>query len=701
VVHVTSDADGEPNFFWWDGGAEASNANGTDVIASNISEFANGGTNEGVWRRVRLPFSAATTDDLGEGSTNEYYTDEKAQDAVGSALGSQFAYDDGANLISLNQGDGSGLTADTLDGIDSTEFAQLAQDETITGNYTFDGSVTLGTNSGLDAGGNAITNVADPTNPQDVATKNFVEALEQGLDLKDSVRAATDGQNIDLGSATDPNPVDGVTLNDGDRVLLKDQLTGSENGIYVANTATDPSTWTRSADFDEDAEATDGSFAFVEEGTSNANKGYVLTTENATLGSTALNFTQFSGAGQIQAGNLLTKSGDTLNVNDDLSLYDNSTSGFISDLSGFDTDDLSEGTGNLYFTDERAQDAVGTVTTGGTDITVNYDDGGNTLTINHAATGGASDLTGTSQFVNGLTFDGQGHVESVSATSVVESLNGGTDITVSGATGDVTIDHANTGTASSTGNTGGTVLQTLSADDRGHVETLSTTTLDTDDISEGTGNLYFTDERAQDAVGTIIQGGTGATVNYDDQNNTITITGTSSLTQEEVQDFAFGTDGVLTGTQTLISVTYDDANDAVDYVVENDLSQYDNSTSAFIDGVGGLNGGTSLGSSFTDLDFGTGLTATDAGSGELEITNDVRFGSDSLTATQGQTQFDIPHGLSSAPSSFVVQATNDNASGISHVQADSTNLTVFYDTPPKRNQGQGTVTLNINFALEV
>lgn len=171
---------------------------------------------------------------------------------------------------------------------------------TWTGEHTFSGGIT-----GLPA----------PTNDGDAARKAYVDAVEQALDIKDSVVAATDGSDVDLTSASDPNPIDGVTLSDGDRILLKDQNTGSENGIYDAVTATDPTTWTRSADADEDDEVTAGLFTFVEEGTNNSDKGFVLTTNDPiTVGSTDLSFTQFSGAGQITAGDALGKSGDTLNV---------------------------------------------------------------------------------------------------------------------------------------------------------------------------------------------------------------------------------------------------------------------------------------------------------------------------------------------------------------------------------------------------
>ena len=168
-----------------------------------------------------------------------------------------------------------------------------------------------------------VVNMPDPTSAQDAATKSYVDAIEQGLDIKDSVVAATDGANIDLTSSTDPNPIDGVTLSDSERVLLKDQTTASENGIYTTVTATDPSSWIRSNDADEDDEVTAGMFVFVEEGTVNQNRGFVVTSNDPiTVGSSDISFTQFSGAGQISAGDGLNKSGDTIN-HDSASVHEN------------------------------------------------------------------------------------------------------------------------------------------------------------------------------------------------------------------------------------------------------------------------------------------------------------------------------------------------------------------------------------------
>ena len=175
----------------------------------------------------------------------------------------------------------------------------------------------------IDVSSARITSLATPTQTTDAATKAYVDAQLQGLDVKNSVRVATTANGTLASAFANNSTVDGITLATGDRILLKDQSTGSENGIYTVNASGAP---TRATDFDADSEVTGGTFFFVEEGTVNADNGFVMTNDGSvTVGSTALVFTQFSGAGQVTAGSALTKSGNTLNVAvDDSSIEVNS-----------------------------------------------------------------------------------------------------------------------------------------------------------------------------------------------------------------------------------------------------------------------------------------------------------------------------------------------------------------------------------------
>ena len=208
-----------------------------------------------------------------------------------------------------------------------------------------------------DAQGNA--KVATPTDAAHIATKGYVDAARQGLDVKQSVRVATVGA-INISADLEAGDlIDGVTLVAGDRVLVKNQSTAIENGIYVAVSSGAAS---RSSDANGTADTGEllpGTFTFVEEGTVNSDKGFVVSTNGTiTIDVTQIAWTQFSGAGSFEAGDGLSQDGNTINVN----VVSNRT-----EITGDAVDIASTYVGQESIT------TLGTITTGvwnGTDVAV-------------------------------------------------------------------------------------------------------------------------------------------------------------------------------------------------------------------------------------------------------------------------------------------------------------------------------------------
>jgi hypothetical protein len=240
-------------------------------------------------------------------------------------------------------GSSSGIDADTVDGVEASELGSDVSDDgtTVTSSSTDlnftdnitasddgDGTSTIAvddafvlndgdTMSGeLDMDSNKVVGLSAPTQDSDAATKAFVDARAEGLDIKEAVRVCTCGQgDIDLSSSTDPNPIDTVTLNDGDRILLIEQTDAVENGIYEAVDADDPTTWVRTTDANDDIDVNSGMFVLAVEGSESGNVGFVLITPNPIeVGVTPLNFTRFSGAESIEAGDNLQRTGSRLDV---------------------------------------------------------------------------------------------------------------------------------------------------------------------------------------------------------------------------------------------------------------------------------------------------------------------------------------------------------------------------------------------------
>ena len=292
----------------------------------------------------------------GDSGTDTYNTAETLTFAGGSGM--QAVITD--NTVTINA---TGLTNSNLSGSAAISNANLANPTTTLGNstltlgaattditgltslviddITINGQTlsTSASNKDIVMSPHGTGTVTVPSGYEDrsgfgdtsLANKAYVDQVAQGLDAKPSVRAATTANlsatysNGTAGvgatltaSSNGALTLDGVSPVVNDRILVKDQSTAAQNGIYVVTTVGDGSSafvLTRATPEDQPAELSGGSFVFVEEGTANGDNGYVFTHTGApTFGTTALDVTQFSGAGQITAGAALTKSGNQLDV---------------------------------------------------------------------------------------------------------------------------------------------------------------------------------------------------------------------------------------------------------------------------------------------------------------------------------------------------------------------------------------------------
>lgn len=350
-----------------------------------------------------------------------------AQNIFKTIAGDTGSFAAASNSASATFAGGTGITTSASAGtvtIDNDGVLSVSGTANQISASTVSGAVTLSLPSAVTFPGTVTLN-ADPQNALEAATKQYVDSVAEGLHVHASVMAATTA-SVDLNSP--PATIDTVTLTNGMRVLVKNQTSAAENGIYVYNSAS--AILERASDYDTAAEIDPGDFFFVVSGSVYADTGWVQTDTVTTLGTDPINFTQFSGAGTYLAGNGLQLVGNQFSIDTavtvDLStaqtltnktltspvvsglyLSDNNiivegtdnthettlnftdptqdntitfkdatgTVAFTSDIPA-NTDGLTEGSTNLYFTAERAEDAVGAILTDTATVDFTYTDNG-------------------------------------------------------------------------------------------------------------------------------------------------------------------------------------------------------------------------------------------------------------------------------------------------------------------------------------
>lgn len=363
--------------------------------------------------------------------------------------------DNNDDTITFTAGTGIGVagnaTTDTLtiSNTGVTSIAGTTNEIDVSGST---GSVTLSLPSAVVFPGTVTLN-ADPTQALHAVTKQYVDAIAEGLHVHASVQAATTANIVDL--ANPPASIDGVTLTDGIRVIVKDQSDNTENGIYRYDLAT--TALVRSSDFNSSAEIQGGDFVFVTGGATYDNTGWVQTATVNTIGTDPIVWEQFSGAGTYLAGNGLDLDGNSFSIDTSVTIDVNSiqtltnktltsptitnptvsglylsdnniviegttdsfettltftdptadrnitfknesgTVALTSDIDALTTSDIEEGT-NLYFTDERAQDAVGN----NLGLGLSYNDSTGTVGVNSGEM--------TTKVVNGVSGNSYGIV---------------------------------------------------------------------------------------------------------------------------------------------------------------------------------------------------------------------------------------------------------------------------------------------------
>lgn len=483
------------------------------LTGASLTNITITGTGAGLTITAENGVADSTTDDLVEGSSNFYFSNSLARGAVSAGEGLQ--YNESTGEFSAHLGYGLEIANntiridDTVIATDSDVSSAINAHDVESGVHGITGNVvgtsdtqtisnkTLGSN--LDAGTYTITNLGSPSNSTDAATKAYVDAVSEGLHVHEAARVAVQG-NISI--ATDLENGDsagGVTLATGDRVLLKDQTIAAENGIYVVQASGQA---LRATDFDTATEVASGDFIFVSEGTY-ANTGWVQTNNPATIGTDAIAFTQFSGAGTFLAGYGLYLDGNTFNANSSVLANLEYVGNAVSDHS-----DLTTGVHGI------SGDVVGTTDT----QTLENKTLGNSVSL-----GADLDAVNTYKVIN--LEDPTSNQDAATKAYVDNEIS-----TVSNTVTNLTTDDIAEGVSNLY------FSNSLVSD-------YINDSITTDDITEGSSNLYFSNALAEAAMVTPLTTGTqtNITVTYDAMSGTYDFVAENGVDDSTTDDLDEGT----------------------------------------------------------------------------------------------------------------------------------------------------------------
>jgi hypothetical protein len=379
------------------------NLNLGNVIATGVGTFT-GNVGAGNVDGGNLVSANFFTGTLIDGTSNVTVTNNGNIDLVAAGNSTAVISGTGANVVGT-------LNANGVATLGSVVTAQVtgagSGNLTLTAGSADDYVEIRPTGTGqVHVGGFKIESLGTPTASTDAATKQYVDDLAQGLAIQAPAIVASTGTLATMsgGTVTYDNgtagvgatltisgstltAIDGITLNTDDRIVIKDEATSANNGIYTYTSST---VLTRATDFDTPTEMAGGDFVFIQQGTVYNDTGWVMTDPVTTVGTSDVTFVQFSGAGSFTAGSGLTLTGTVFSVNTDNLTTDISGGNVVVKTSAqFTTPDIGAATGTSLSATGNV--AGGNLTTAGVVSATGNVIGGNITTAGVvAATGNVS-----------------------------------------------------------------------------------------------------------------------------------------------------------------------------------------------------------------------------------------------------------------------------------------------------------------------